>query len=192
MVNKSRKRNMIKTVLPFLLLISWTFSLVAQEGHERKFSFGIQGNQTEGRLGIGFHVTSPVFAEVFAIRVSAHALRPEHLELDNWNDSRTSVWNIRLGLTAPITEIGDNGRLYGEGGFVGIIPNRKISANIGMGVYVLIGTEHTLVRNLNLFLEIGGIGYEHDLNKLFNGEAEYYGFSHYSFLISSGLRFYLP
>jgi hypothetical protein len=151
-----------------------------------KFGIGFQLNQFQKDFGLGINVTSPYFAgKHVAIRLRANYMYFEHI-----NDAKT-IWspytNISLGVIGVAGTICDFIQLYGEGGFIGLLPSDKFSSeNFVLGGYGIFGFEFYLQKNFNYFIELGGIGTGATADKLINKPTYSNGF-----MISTGLRIQL-
>tara|TARA_R110001592_G_scaffold78715_8_gene235949 strand:+ start:2231 stop:2773 length:543 start_codon:yes stop_codon:yes gene_type:complete len=121
------------------------------------FGFGFQLNQYQSDFGLGLNLTSPFFVnEKIAFRLRGNLMFNENIQnKTTW----TPYSNVSLGLIGVGGKIGDFIRLYGEGGFIGLLPSDEFSSKqIVLGGYGLFGFEFFMNKTSNYFIEIGGVG----------------------------------
>jgi len=117
--------------------------------------FGFQINQFQNDFGFGLNMTSPeILNGNAAIRLKANQVYFEHL-LDG-----EYVWsgyqNVSLGFVGFGGKVGQDIRLYGEGGLVGIIPNERFSSEtFKVSGYGTFGFEFFPTPAFNYFIELG-------------------------------------
>ena len=159
----------------------------AQENPLHKgFGFGFQLNQYQNDFGIGLSLTSPHFAhDHIAIRTRGNMMYYEHVK--DGEMTWTPYMNLTVGLIGVGGYVGENIRLYGEGGLVTIFPASGFSTKSAeFGGYGLFGFEFFMQNSFNYFIELGGIGTGATANKLPANPIYSNGF-----LISTGFRTYL-
>lgn len=135
------------------------FNLEAQTNFNTdKMAFGFTVNQFQEDFGLGVHLVSPYFVK------SSIAIRGgiNFQWLENFNGTETS-WtsykNIQLGIRSRTSIISDKIFVYGEGGFIIILPNSDFSSeDMEIGGYGLFGFEFILNNHFAYFLEFGGVG----------------------------------
>lgn len=121
-------------------------------------SAGVQLNEYQQDFGMGAHLTSPWFAnQKIAVRSRNNVLFHEHLQ--DGETTWTPYLNATLGVAGKTGSIGDFIRLYGEGGVVGLFPNKIFSSKaFEFGGYGLFGFEFYMNPDANYFIEIGAVG----------------------------------
>ena len=141
------------SMLCFINLFSQVDSKISNN-----FAVGFQLGEIQDDFGIGLNITSPyVFNNKLAIRARANFVWNEHL--DGIETTWTPYTNISLGLIGVGGKINDYIRLYGEGGVILLLPSDEFSdGEMVSGGYGLFGFEFYHFRNLNYFIEIGGVG----------------------------------
>ena len=147
------------------------------------FGFGFQLNQYQNDFGLGLQVTSPLFVHNrLGIRVKGNFMFLEHLknDLTEW----TPYSNVSVGIYSIGGQVGENIRLYGEGGIVFLFPSSEFSTSSSdIGGYGLFGFEFFFSNHTNYFIELGGIGTGAKANKIEHSPIYSNGF-----LISVGFR----
>lgn len=137
-------------------------SVIAESQEESKisnsFGVGFQLGEIQDDFGIGLNITSPyLFDNRFAIRARANFVWNEHL--DGIETTWTPYTNASLGFIGVAGKINDYIRLYSEGGLILLFPSDDFSdGELVLGGYGLFGFEFYHIRNLNYFIEIGGVG----------------------------------
>jgi len=114
----------------------------------------------------------------------------EHPDIDE-NGSIETTWtpysNISFGLIGVGGEIGNFARLYGEGGFILLLPNNEFSSESNeLGGYGLFGFEFYTYEHFNYFIELGATGTGAVADKVAGNPIYSNGF-----LINVGFRFLL-
>lgn len=177
---------MMKRIIP-ILLFCITSSAMAQETQiNKKFSLGLQLNQYQNDFGSGITLTTPYFANrKIALRLRGNAMFHEHIQ-----DEETT-WspylNTTLGISGITGTIGENIRLYGEAGVIGLFPSKEFSSeSFELGGYGLFGFEFYMSPGSNYFIEIGAAGTGAKADKLPNSPIYSNGMT-----ISTGFRFHL-
>jgi len=122
------------------------------------FGFGMQLSQIQKDFGIGLNLTSPTFANNrIAVRLRGNFMFNENIQ--DLETTWTSYSHLSLGLVGISGYIGNQIRLYGEGGVIGLFPSEEFSAeDLVLGGYGLFGFEFFMQKNFNYFIEIGGVG----------------------------------
>lgn len=119
---------------------------------------GFQINQYQNDFGVGLSLTTPYFVhEKIAVRLKGNFMFNETIEnsLTTW----APYSNVQLGLIGVGGMVGEQIRLYGEGGFVGLFPSDIFSSEqFVFGGYGLFGFEFFMSPRRNYFIEIGAIG----------------------------------
>ncbi|MFN3195976.1 MAG: hypothetical protein ACE364_08515 [Chlorobiota bacterium] len=151
----------MKRMLMIAVLIM-LFSIIAKSQEESKisnsFGVGFQLGEIQDDFGIGLNITSPyIFDNRVAVRARANFVWNEHL--DGIETTWTPYSNFTLGVVGVGGKINDYIRLYGEGGVILLLPSDEFSdGEMVSGGYGLFGFEFYHFRNLNYFIEIGGVG----------------------------------
>lgn len=178
----------MKRILILVSIMTFiTCSLNAQETTVSKgFALGFQLNQYQKDFGLGLSATSPYFAhDRVAIRLRGNLMYNEHLQGDKitW----TPYANISIGVVGVTAYVAGSIKLYGEGGFIGIIPSSDFSGkDFVLGGYGLLGFEFYPNRKGCYFIELGGVGTGATADKVPSSPIYSNGF-----LISTGIRFHL-
>lgn len=107
---------------------------------------------------MGVHLTTPWFAnQKIAVRARSNVLFHEHLQ--DGETTWSPYLNATLEAAGKTGSIGDFNRLYGEGGIVGLFPNKSFSSKaFEIGGYGLFGFEFYMNPGANYFIEIGAVG----------------------------------
>jgi len=170
-----------------LFLVSFVFTANAQRSDiNTGLGIGFQINQYQRDFGLGVNLTSPYFADdKIAIRLRGNLMFNEHVENNETTWSPYS--NISLGLIGVGGYVGDNIKLYGEGGMIGLLPPEEISSDsFKFGGYGLFGFEFYMKSSNNYFIEIGGVGTGAKADKLPNSPI----FSN-GLIVSAGFRIHI-
>lgn len=138
------------------LLIS--HSSLGQESPSTKTSFGFNLGQYSRDFGVGATITSPYFFKGYAaVRLRANLMFYEHPL--NQEITWTPYSNFTLGFVGVGGTISDFARLYGEGGFIFIMPGNEFSSSTSeIGGYGLFGFEFFMNPHMNYYIELGGVG----------------------------------
>lgn len=180
---------MKKASILALTLVIGVFALNAQTQDKvinNGFGFGFQLDQFEKDFGLGVSLTSPYFAyDKIALRLRSNLMFNENVQ--NATTTWTPYSNVSFGLVGVGGMVGEYIRLYGEGGFIGLLPSNKLSTDkFVLGGYGLFGFEFFMNNSINYFIEIGGIGTGATEDKIATKPIYSNGL-----LISAGLRVYL-
>ena len=175
-----------------LVSVAFLFSILTLNAQNQEktiykgFGFGTQIGQYQKDFGIGFNITSPYFAnDKVAFRMRVNLMYNENIQ--NAVTTWTPYSNISFGVCGVSGMVGDNIRLYGEGGLIGILPSNKFSSKqVLFGGYGLFGFEFFMTPNKNYFIEIGGVGTNAKEDKIAFQPIYSNGL-----LISTGFRLYL-
>jgi hypothetical protein len=157
-----------------------------EEMNNNKFEMGFQLNQYQNDFGLGLNLTSPYFTHDFmAVRLRGNFMFNEHVK------NNETIWtpysNISLGLVGVAGKVGDDIKLYGEGGIIGLFPSGDFSSKrFLLGGYGLFGYEFHMNSSSNYFIEIGGVGTNAKADKIMNKPIYSNGL-----LISTGFRIQL-
>ena len=181
---------MKKTLLFVALMMSIfsTIHLFAQSQTSlikpSRMEFGFNLNQFENDFGTGINFTSPFFVKnTFAVRISGSYQWLQNIPSGSTDTKWSGYINIRFGVIGVGGIIANSIRLYGEGGWVVIVPNKNFSDKTSFGGYGLFGFEFFMTDRINYFIELGGIGTGATAEKL-AGKPIYSN----GFLISTGFR----
>lgn len=134
-----------------------TFKLDAQT-NSNKFEIGFNLNQFQSDYGLGVHLISPYFwNSSSAVKAAANFQWLEHF------DGTETVWttyqSFQVGFRSRSTIISDKIYIYGEGGFMVLLPNDEFSTeSINFGGYGLFGFEFKPASKFAYFIELGGMG----------------------------------
>lgn len=180
---------MKKILIISFILITELYSIYAQTQNNlisKGPGFGFQLNQFQKDFGFGLNITSPHFAfDKIAVRIRGNLMYNENVQ--NGDTEWTPYANVSVGLIGGGGMVGDHIRLYGEGGFIGLIPSDQFSSdNFVFGGYGFFGFEFFNSRSNNYFIEIGGVGTGAHADKIENNPVYSNGL-----VISTGLRIYL-
>lgn len=145
------------TLFSLMMLMYFGSSVFAQEQKKPNSGLGIgfQLNQFQDDFAFGLNMTSPeILNGNAAFRLKANQVYFEHL-LDG-----EYVWsgyqNVSLGFVGYGGKVGQDIRLYGEGGLVGIFPSDRFSSeSFRMSTYGTFGFEFFPTPRFNYFLELG-------------------------------------
>ena len=81
---------------------------------------------------------------------------------ENFNGTETTLTtyhNFQLGIRGRSIIVSDKMFIYGEGGFITILPNSDVSSkSTDFGGYGLFGFEFIFNKNFAYFIELGGVG----------------------------------
>ncbi len=172
-------------VLCLFVLIN--FEISAQERELNSgFGLGFQLVQFQNDFGLGLNFVSPYFADGhIGIRLKANLMYNQNVidGLTEW----VPYGNASLGLIGVGTQLSENIRLYGEGGFLILIPSDKLSSeDVEIGGYGHFGFEFFFSQGGCYFIEIGGVGTGAVADKIPSEPIFSNGMS-----ISAGLRYFL-
>ncbi|MCU0378610.1 MAG: hypothetical protein MUC78_10165 [Bacteroidales bacterium] len=148
--------------------------------------FGFQLNQYQKDFGFGLNISSRFFAhDKLSVRLRGNLMYNENVQ--NGDTDWTTYANVSVGLIGIGGMVGDHIRLYGEGGFIGLIPSDKFSSDdFVFGGYGFFGFEFFNSKGNNYFIEIGGVGTGAHADKIENNPVYSNGL-----VIGTGLRIYL-
>ncbi|MEZ4805583.1 MAG: hypothetical protein R2852_08905 [Bacteroidia bacterium] len=167
----------------FLLL----FGLKAQENQfNNGFGFGFHLSEYQNDFGLGLNVTSPFFLhDGVGVRARANLMFNQNV-VDSVTDFMPYN-NLSIGFIGVGGRLGENIRLYGEGGFIAILPSSKFSSeSMELGGYGLFGFEFFFTKFGNYFIEIGAVGTGAKADKVSTKPIYSNGLT-----VSTGVRFYL-
>ena len=145
-------------IVAFLIGFGPCYEAYSQDKPSGKMSFGFNIGQYQRDFGLGVNITSPYFLhEYVAVRLRANFMFYEHPQ--NLEMTWTPYTNFTLGLIGVGGTISDFARLYGEGGFILIIPDDEFSSSSSdLGGYGLFGFEFFMNPHINYYIELGGVG----------------------------------
>lgn len=174
-----------------LLICLASFNIRAQEPDiKSSTALGFHLNQYQKDFGMGINITSPYFFyDRVAIRLRVNMMFNE--SLDQYATTIEYKWypylNAQLGLIGVAGYVSPRIKLYGEGGFIFLFPNKDISSeNFEFGGYGHFGFEFYMSNFNSYFIELGGVGTGARAN-LTPARPIYSN----GFLISTGFRFHL-
>ncbi len=150
---------MPKTAIILIVLFCLAIPGYAEEKPvSSALGIGMQLNQYQRDFGLGLTISSPAFIhDRVALRLRGNIMFNEHPE--NAEITWSPYANISLGVVSIGGKIGSSIRLYGEGGFIALLPSDKFSSqSFEAGGYGLFGFEFFMSSRSNYFIEIGGIG----------------------------------
>ena len=179
---------MKKSILIFAVSIGISFLSQAQEKNlNKRITGGFQLSHYQKDFGIGLNLTSPRFIhEVLAVRLKGNLMWNEHLD-NNIESTWSEYSNVSLGITALAGKVGENVKVYGEGGVIYIMPSSNFSTeSYDLGGYGLFGFEFYFHPNFSYYIELGGMGTGAKADKV-PGEPIYSN----GFTTSVGFRFIL-
>ncbi len=145
------------TIIALYCMVIISVKLDAQT-NPSKFEIGFNLNQFQRDYGLGVHLISPYFFNsTSAVRVGAN-----FQWLEYFNGTET-VWNtyqsFQAGFRGRSTIVSDKIYIYGEGGFVILLPNSEFSTeSVNFGGYGLFGFEFKPASKFAYFIELGGMG----------------------------------
>ena len=178
---------MKKGIILIISIFQLTLFTNAQESNiSNEFGFGFHLNQYQDDFGLGLNLTSPYFLyDNIAVRVRGNLMFYQHVK-----DNET-VWSpyssISFGVVGVGGYVGNSIRLYGEGGIIGLFPSTEFTnESFVFGGYGLFGFEFFMSKNINYYIELGGVGTGAKADKLPANPIYSNGF-----LISVGFRFHL-
>ncbi|MBP7828802.1 MAG: hypothetical protein KA248_02665 [Kiritimatiellae bacterium] len=149
---------MNKLYIGLILGLAFIVTAEAKEGALKNgVAAGFQINQYQDDFGLGMSLTSPYVKDLFAVRVRGNLMFNENTKSDetNWD----SYFNFTAGLVGVAGTVCENIRLYGEGGFIGIVPASEFSdKDFVAGGYGVFGFEFFMDARRNYFIELGGVG----------------------------------
>ena len=178
---------MKRKIIFILCAISLQQNIKSQENSlNNGIGIGFQLVQYQQDFGYGINLISPYIAKKsVAFRLKTNIMFNQYVK-DSVTD-QANYQKFSLGLIGIGGKIGDNIRLYGEGGIVGVLPSNTISSpKQEFGGYGLFGFEFFFSKGGNYFIEIGGVGIGTIADKLPNKPIYSNGL-----IISTGFRFFL-
>jgi hypothetical protein len=176
---------MRKKIILISMLLALHFGLKAQEDQlDSGFGLGYQLVQYQHDFGFGINVISPYFAnDRMGIRLKTNLMYNQNV-IDGLSDWMP-YGNFSLGIVGVAGKVNDRIRLYGEGGFIALVPSNKFSTtNFVPGAYGLFGFEFFFNKGGNYFIEIGGVGTGAIADKVVSEPIYSNGLT-----ISTGIRF---
>lgn len=177
---------MYKKIILISILLTVHFSLKAQkEELNTGFGIGYQLVQYQQDFGFGINAVSPYFANKrIGIRLKTNLMYNQNV-IDGLSDW-TPYGNVSLGVIGVAGKVSERIRLYGEGGFIALLPaNEFSSTNFEFGGYGLFGFEFFFNKGGNYFIEIGGVGIGATADKVATQPIYSNGLT-----ISTGIRFF--
>lgn len=152
-------------------------------------SVGFVLNGGNGDFSTGIGVTSPWFlGSRLAVQAAAFQSWYMHgIDEKTGEEEWMPYTSYKLGLMGGSVTVGGFMRMYGAGGLLYILPNKKISEKKSVtGSYGAFGFEFLSGRNLNYFIELGTNGTSAIADKLPGKPLYSNGFSN-----TVGFRYYL-
>ncbi len=146
-------------ITTLLITLFCNFCAHSQESSVNQgMSFGFQLAQYQQDFGVGLNLSSPLFFHnSCGIRLRANSMNLQHIQ--NAKTVWTSYTNVSLGFIGVGGIVNDKIRLYGEGGYILILPTADFSEETTVsGGYGLFGFEFFMQPFINYFIEIGGVG----------------------------------
>lgn len=149
-----------------------------------RMSLGFNLNQVQTDFGIGISATSPFFLHKnIAVRVSGSIQWLENIPMGSTESTWGEYNHFRIGIVGVGGTVANSIRLYGEGGFVFVLPNKEFSDKNVIGGYGLFGFEFFMWEKMNYFIELGSMGTGAVAEKSV-GKPKYSN----GFMISTGIR----
>ncbi|HET8858906.1 hypothetical protein [Marivirga sp.] len=175
--------NSIAKILLMVLLSIMLSGQVSAQTSPNKLEIGFNVSRYQKDIGLGLHLISPYFIkEKIAIKAGANLLWFEYF---NGSETTFSLYqNFQLGIKVRNAIFSDKLFMYGEGGFLTILPNSAFSSESSVfGGYGLFGIEFRPSQKAAYFVELGGVGSGAIADKI-AGEPKYSN----GFLINVGYR----
>ncbi|NLY88162.1 MAG: hypothetical protein GX085_00845 [Firmicutes bacterium] len=174
-----------------LIFLLPTVALAGDGAQLRKTNFALGYNLNNFRhdFGFGLNATSSYFwHDRAAVRFSANNMYFEGIPAGETESTWMPYTVYKLGLIGVAAVVNDLVRLYGEGGFMYIVPNGSFSDNSKLGGYGHFGFEFFMDQNAPYcyFIELGSVGTVARAEKL-TGKPIYGS----GFAIAVGLRYHL-
>ncbi len=147
----------ITRTLIIIALVAFSLNVSSQEKSNR-IEVGYSINQYQSDFGVGIHFISPYFLKSkVAVRLG---LNQQWFQSLNGTETIWSPYqNVQLGVKARNTVIENKIYIYGEGGFLTMIPNSDFSSNsTEFGGYGVFGFEFKSSPRFGYFIELGGVG----------------------------------
>lgn len=181
--------------LPLFSLVA-AFTLVATTAQAESAndrydapSVGFMLNGGNGDFSTGIGVTSPWFLGS-SLAVQAAAMQSWYMhgvDESTGEEQWAPFTSYKLGLMGGSVTVGGFMRMYGAGGLLYILPNKKVSEKKSVtGSYGAFGFEFLSGRSLNYYIELGANGISANADKLPGKPLYSNGFSS-----TVGLRYYL-
>ncbi len=154
----------VSLVLAILLILALPSVALAGDGAQLRranFAVGYHLNNFRYDFGYGLNVTSPYFFnDRVAVRLSVNTMYFEGIPAGRTGMDWMPYTVYKLGLLGASTVVNDLFRLYGEGGFLYIVPNSRFSEKNSLGGYGHFGFEFFMDQNAPLcyFIELGSVG----------------------------------
>ena len=148
----------IKTKTLVLALFIMLTTQVTAQTSPNKLEIGFNLSQYQKDFGLGLHLISPYFIKsTIAIKVGANI---QWLEYINGTETTWATYqNFQLGIRGRSVIVSDKIFIYGEGGFITILPNSNFSSESSVfGGYGLFGFEFKPSPKFAYFIELGGVG----------------------------------
>lgn len=184
------KRIIIMWATLLLILIGSSSALAQDDATPKhsKLSLGYTLYNCHQSFGHGLTLTTPYFLnDRIAVRLSVNQALLEGIPEGKTEYELMTYTAYKLGLVGVAGMINESIRLYGEGGFIYIIPNSRLSENNVLGGYGHFGFEFFMNSNSPVcyFIELGSIGTGARAEKL-SGKPLYLN----GFATAVGLRFH--
>mgnify|MGYP000448132265 CR=1 FL=1 len=151
----------------FLGLLAVMPSLAQSDMVGDKLAIGLQLTQHQNDFGLGLNLSSPYFAnKKMTIRLRGNMVWNQHASGPN-ETTWSPYSNFSFGLATISGNLGDQIRVYGEGGAIALFPSTQFSnESVHFGGYGLFGFEFFMYKHDNYFIEIGGVGTGATANKI--------------------------
>lgn len=184
------KRVVIICVALLLTFIGSSVALAQESVTPRysHFSLGYNLNNFHHDFGFGVNLTTPYFFDNrVAVRFSVNLSYFEGVPTDKTEYDWMPYTLYKLGLIGVGAMVNDLARLYGEGGFIYIVPNNRFSEKNVLGGYGHFGFEFFMNHDSPIcyFIELGSVGTGARAEKLPESPIYVNGFA-----TSVGLRFH--
>lgn len=177
----------MKTIVVSLaFFIGFSSQVKAQENLNTGLGFGMQLVEYQDDFGIGLNLSSPYFVhDRIGIRLKSNLMY--HQAVIDGSTTWAPYGNVSLGFIGVGGNVSERIRLYGEGGFIAILPSNLISnADIETGGYGVFGFEFFFSHFGNYFIELGGMGSGAVADRLDGAPIYSNGFT-----MSTGFRYFL-
>lgn len=175
----------MKKILLIFIFSSLSIHFVKAQENPPKKGLGLGGqiSQYQRDFGIGISATSPYFVpNTMAVRLRGNLMFFQHVK--DGSETWTRYFNVTAGIFTITGCIGENIKLYGEGGVIGLIPSSEFSdEGFVFGGFGLFGFEFYMSHATNYFIEIGGVGTGATADKIATSPIYSNGF-----MISAGFR----
>jgi hypothetical protein len=178
-------------ILLFFVLPMMTVDMSAQSTINKlnRSSIGYNLIQIQNDFGLGLDFVSPYFMNKnIALKIGFNVQWLEHTsKMIATTTEWTPYCNIRTGIRCKQFIFDNKMGVYGEGGIISLLPNKKFSnEKICIGGYGLFGFEFNPSFRSGLFIEFGGVGTGATANKIVFKPIYSNGF-----MTNVGFRYYL-